>query len=233
MTEPIGASASPHFEPFHIVVVCQGNICRSPLGEVLMRSRLGEAGLHRAVSVASAGLGAVVGSPMDATAAEMARRHHGQPDQFRARQLRSSIVGPADLLLTMTRAQRDEVVQRYPRALQRTFTITEFSKLLATSSVDLPETGDDFSFSADRQVAEGLTRRSPALAAMLRERTRSFSRIRSQARLVPADDVADPFRQSVAVHEAVAQKISLSTSQIVHNFIGWAIDSEGIDRLRA
>ncbi|MDF2443673.1 MAG: low molecular weight protein-tyrosine phosphatase [Subtercola sp.] len=230
MTEPV--PVTPAFVPFRIVMVCQGNICRSPLAEVLTRSRLGEAGLHRAVSVSSGGLGAVVGSPMDETAAEMARRYRGAPDDFRARQLRTAIVADSDLILAMTRDQRDEVVQRYPRALQRTFTLTEFSKLLATSSVDLPETSDDLA-STDRRVAESLTSRSPHIARMLRDRTRDFSRIRSIARLVPGDDITDPYRQSAAVHEAVAQKISLSTSQIVHNFIGWAIDSEGIDRVRA
>lgn len=221
------------FTPFGIVMVCEGNICRSPLAEQLMRSRLGEAGLHAAVSVSSGGLGAVVGSPMDPTAAEQSRRYRGRPDEFRARQLRSSIVNPADLVLTMTRMQRDDVVQRHPRILQRTFTLIEFSKLLALDAVDLPEAGDELTIPLDQPVAASLTQRAPQLAAMLRERTRSYSRLRSRARLQADDDIADPYRRAPEVHEAVAQKISLATAQIVHNFAGWAVDSEGIDRLRA
>ncbi|PPF82210.1 hypothetical protein C5B96_09660 [Subtercola sp. Z020] len=218
---------------FGIVMVCEGNICRSPLAEQLMRSRLGEAGLYAAVTVSSGGLGALVGSAMDATAAEQSRRYRGRPDDFRARQLRSAIVNPADLVLTMTRAQRDDVVQRYPRILQRTFTLVEFAKLLALDAVDLPESNSDFASVAAQLAASGLPERAPEIAGMLRDRTRSYARLRSRARLQADDDIADPYRRDPQVHEAVAQKISLATAQIVHNFAGWAVDSEGSDRLRA
>src|SRR5688500_16845956 len=52
-------------EPYDVLVVCEGNLCRSPLAERLLTSRLagGE------VRVASAGVHAVVGAPMDASAA--------------------------------------------------------------------------------------------------------------------------------------------------------------------
>jgi protein-tyrosine phosphatase len=218
---------------FGIVMVCEGNICRSPLAEQLMRSRVGEAGLHAAITVSSGGLGAVVGSPMDPTAAEQSRRYRGRPDEFRARQLRSAIVNPADLVLTMTRQQRDDVVQRYPRILQRTFTLTEFSKLLALDAVELSESDGEFASLAAQLAASGLTGRAPQIAGMLRERTRGYSRIRSRARLQADDDITDPFRRAPEVHEAVAQKISLATAQIVHNFAGWVVDSKGSDRLRA
>jgi protein-tyrosine phosphatase len=41
--------------PYRIVFVCTGNICRSPMAEIIARSMLAEAGLARDVSVDSAG----------------------------------------------------------------------------------------------------------------------------------------------------------------------------------
>lgn len=43
--------------PYKISVVCLGNICRSPMGEVMLRSALEQAGLGREVVVESAGTG--------------------------------------------------------------------------------------------------------------------------------------------------------------------------------
>ncbi|MDX9738299.1 MAG: low molecular weight phosphotyrosine protein phosphatase, partial [Azonexus sp.] len=50
-----------------ILVVCVGNICRSPTGEALLKSKL----QGRGIEVTSAGLGALVGKPVDSTAAEV------------------------------------------------------------------------------------------------------------------------------------------------------------------
>ena len=51
--------------PFHVTVVCTGNICRSPMGEVILRDLFAEAGLGDAVTVDSAGTTRwEVGNPM-------------------------------------------------------------------------------------------------------------------------------------------------------------------------
>lgn len=44
-------------EPYRVCVVCSGNICRSPMGEVVLRRKLEEAGLGDRVVVDSAGTG--------------------------------------------------------------------------------------------------------------------------------------------------------------------------------
>ena len=44
-------------DPFRITVVCLGNICRSPIGEAVLRARIAEAGLADRVVVDSAGTG--------------------------------------------------------------------------------------------------------------------------------------------------------------------------------
>ncbi|MEP6561722.1 MAG: low molecular weight protein-tyrosine-phosphatase [Nakamurella sp.] len=42
---------------FHVCVVCSGNICRSPIGEQVLRSAIADAGLADRVVVSSAGTG--------------------------------------------------------------------------------------------------------------------------------------------------------------------------------
>src|SRR5690606_42013990 len=79
-----------------VMTVCTGNICRSPMAEVVLRERLVEAGLDGQVEVDSTGTtGYEVGSPMDPRARTV-RRAAGDPDPGtdgpRARQ-----VGAADL----------------------------------------------------------------------------------------------------------------------------------------
>lgn len=171
-----------------IVMVCTGNICRSPLAEQLLRARLAEAGIA-GFDVSSAGLHAVVGAPMDDIPTEISLRMGGDPTGAHGKSLRSSIVDSADVLLTMTRDQRNELVQRYPRAMRRTFTITEYSKLLGLAA--------------------------PA-GGTFRERTESLAQIRSRVVLTSGDDIADPYRASREVHEVVGGQIALVTSHLAH-----------------
>jgi protein-tyrosine phosphatase len=60
-------------EPFRILFVCLGNICRSPTAEGVMRALVREAGLEEAIELDSAGTGAWhVGSPPDERATQTA-----------------------------------------------------------------------------------------------------------------------------------------------------------------
>jgi protein-tyrosine phosphatase len=112
---------------YDVLVVCVGNLCRSPLAERLLRRRLADA---PEVGVASAGVRAVVGAPMDASAALELARLGGDPAGFVARQLTPDMVAGADLVLTATREIRGQVVALAPAALKRTFTLLELAALL-------------------------------------------------------------------------------------------------------
>jgi protein-tyrosine phosphatase len=88
--------------PYRICVVCLGNICRSPTGEVLLREEIEKVGLTGKVVVDSAGIGDWhLGEPMHPGArAELARR--GLEDSgHQARQIEASWLADYDLLLAM------------------------------------------------------------------------------------------------------------------------------------
>jgi protein-tyrosine phosphatase len=88
--------------PYRICLVCLGNICRSPMGEVLLREELRSAGLAGKVEVDSAGTGDWhLGEAMDPGArAELSRRGY-DGSMHEARQIQASWLHDYDLLLAM------------------------------------------------------------------------------------------------------------------------------------
>lgn len=87
--------------PVHVVFVCSGNICRSPVAEKVFRARLAEAGLTDAVQVSSAGTGPWhAGEPMDRRAAATLR-DRGYDTRHTARQVDRGQLA-ADLLVAAT-----------------------------------------------------------------------------------------------------------------------------------
>ena len=67
--------------------------------------------------------------PIQNEAARVLEMLGGEVSNFAARQLTSTIASDADLVLTMTRAHRDTVLELAPRQLRRTFTLTEAARL--------------------------------------------------------------------------------------------------------
>jgi len=164
-------------DSFRLLTVCTGNICRSPLAESLFRSQLSSI---PNLSVASAGLHAVAGAPMDHDAAQQLIQLGGDPMGLVGEQLTDQHVAASDLILTMTLGQRNELVEKHPRATRRTYSVGEFSLLL-----------------------QGFHEPAP-----LAELVKSASFHRSKSGVTTAYDVEDPYRKSIEVHRRVALQIS-------------------------
>lgn len=99
-----------------VTFVCTGNICRSPIGEIVLRDQLAAAGLAGEVEVASAGTGDWhLGEPADRRAQATLRRHGHDPDGHRARQFRPADFSTTDLVIALDRSH-----QRALTALART-----------------------------------------------------------------------------------------------------------------
>ncbi len=108
-------------KPYGILVICTGNIHRSPTAQHL----LAHAFRGEPISVVSAGTAPALGEPMGGTLAEFLRGEGIDPSGFRARFLTAADVRDADLILGMTRAHRGQAVSLWPGALRRSFTLKE------------------------------------------------------------------------------------------------------------
>ena len=82
-----------------ILVVCVGNICRSPTAERLLIN------YQPALTVDSAGLGALVGKGADERAASVALEHNLSLDGHVARQVSGRMCREYDLILAMEKRQ--------------------------------------------------------------------------------------------------------------------------------
>ena len=97
-----------------VLVVCVGNICRSPTGERLFKRALPD------LDVRSAGLGALVGHPADQTASDVAAVQGLSLDGHQAQQLTAEMCRQADLILVMEKRQIEQVNRIDPAARGKT-----------------------------------------------------------------------------------------------------------------
>jgi protein-tyrosine phosphatase len=99
-----------------VLVLCIGNICRSPMAEALLRER-------SKVQVASAGLHACVGQDMDADAQAVLRDAAVNVLQHHARQVTPQMLHWAQLVLVMDHEQMQQVVGMAPEVRGKSFLI--------------------------------------------------------------------------------------------------------------
>lgn len=82
-------------------------------------------------TASSAGTRAMVGHPIQPAAARVLTRLGGEASNFAARQFNPRILSGVDLVLTMTRAQRDDVLELAPQKLHQIFTLAEAARLVS------------------------------------------------------------------------------------------------------
>ena len=168
-------------DPFRILVVCTGNICRSPLAAAVLRDALAEIA-PGGFAVESAGTNALVGEPAQPEAVAIAAGLGSTLEGFEARQLTEGMIERADLVLTLAERHRSSVLRLYP-ALKRTFTVREFSRLLGA----LPTDESEHAMAKDGEP-RGAWRHLVARA--WEAKTAAGSTVQAN----PEDDVVDPYR---------------------------------------
>ncbi len=99
-----------------ILVLCEGNHCRSPLAEALLRNALGPT-----IEVRSAGLGALVAQPAHEETRRLAAELGLDLEAHRGRQLSTALIREADLILVMDQAQKEACESLTPSARGRVF----------------------------------------------------------------------------------------------------------------
>jgi protein-tyrosine phosphatase len=124
-----------------LLLVCMGNICRSPLAEGILRKRAEEHGLR--LDVDSAGTHAYhVGQAPDPRARQVARERGVCIDDLRARQVTAADFQRFDWLLVADRQNQDALRQRFPEHAARIQLLLAFAGLGREGEVPDPYYGD-------------------------------------------------------------------------------------------
>jgi len=213
------ATTSGHFvaAEFSILLVCTGNICRSPLAEQLLTSTLRRSladgfGAARAdalmdqVAITSAGTSAREGSPMTPEALAQSERLGSGGRSHLAHRLTADDVRAAGLILALSSEHRKAVATLDPFAARRAFTLVEFARLLAAPNM------------LDCLVAHADDEYAATLGALVSVIAASRGYVSPPARSTDLD-VTDPYGRSARVYAQVASVIGDATTAIAAAFV--------------
>ncbi|HKJ13135.1 MAG TPA: low molecular weight phosphatase family protein [Ornithinimicrobium sp.] len=175
--------------PGRILVVCTGNICRSPYLEHLLRNSLDRQWGPGRIVVGSAGLRGLQGDPMFPPAAAQLHARGLAATGFRARRLEAVHVAQADLVLAVTREHRAAVLRLVPAALRRTVTPAEVA--LAEGTVRRVDSGEPDLARYLRAAAAAVVSARPSLSSL------------DQADL----DIEDPYGRSEQAYIQMAEQV--------------------------
>ena len=109
----------------HIMFVCTGNICRSPMGELLLTRYLS----GTTVQVSSAGTHGLPMHQIDPNSALLMESVGIEPSGFRSRRLTQPMAKSADLILCFEKDQRKDIVTLAPTAVKYTFLLGDFANM--------------------------------------------------------------------------------------------------------
>ncbi|WP_292834511.1 low molecular weight phosphatase family protein [Microbacterium sp.] len=192
---------------FQILTVCTGNICRSPLAAMILRTRLSD--LDPAVT--SAGTRGLAGAPMTPEAQRLAAElgvagvAGADAAAHRSRYLTEEHLSVPDLILTMTRDHRRHVVELAPARMRSTFTVREFARLAG----DLSDDGLRAAASATGSEADAVTALRAAVRAVAARRG-----IADPPAAPEDDDVIDPYRRPWATYLLSAQQMAPGLAEV-------------------
>jgi protein-tyrosine phosphatase len=187
---------------FDVLILCTGNICRSPMAEALLRERLRSRGVEATVS--SAGI-TFDGRAATDDAIRAAASYDLDITEHRSRLMNADLVHRANLVIGMERLHAREAVVLGESLLPRCFTLKELVR---------------------RGEAVGARRQDESTEAWL-ARANAGRRPMELLGESAADDVADPYLGSPKVYAACIAEIADLVERLVNLMWPLALANEG------
>ncbi len=175
----------------HILFVCTGNTCRSPMAEGLLRKLARERGIDLEVR------SAISGTSISRHAAAILQEE-GIADHLESSQLTGQSVAWADLVLTLTSGHKQHLLQYFPDAVTKTYTLKEYVHNEEAVTEDIKEL-DSLYADAELSIALGGEPNATDLQRMIEIRQR-----------IPSFDISDPFGGTREDYELTAAEIRTS-----------------------
>lgn len=123
------------------LVVCTGNVCRSPMAAVYLQQKFMRYGIHHRVE--SCGIMALVGHPATDMAIRVAKQHGLDLQHHRAQSITPQRVDEAKQILVMEPWHRDWIVVRLPEAAGKIYLLADYIDDPALEEIPDPYGGDE------------------------------------------------------------------------------------------
>jgi protein-tyrosine phosphatase len=197
-----------------VLLVCTGNICRSPLAEQVLRGDAASVSLGNVLKFESAGVMAQVGSDVHPKTIESMNNLNLQAEPHVARQITREMILGSDLILVATTEHRSEIARTAMKAVPQAFTMKEFVRVA-------------------EYVASGGNNENPELykkflaTNTIAERIALASQFRGYApKAGSVEDIIDPWGQTSQVFDEVASEILELSSGVMQYLNGESNNGE-------
>ncbi len=141
----------------NVLVVCTGNVCRSPMAQALIRKEIEDRGLASDIAVDSAGTYAMVDHPASGGSINAMAQRGLDINAHRAKQLTADLVNQADVILVMEERHRRSIFVTWPRAIMKTLLLSELSGDHA--GIDDPYGGEQWEYDQTAEIIEDYVQR--------------------------------------------------------------------------
>ncbi len=144
-----------------VLMVCTGNICRSPMAEVLLQARLARDGTRQDWQVGSAGVWTVDGRPASEHAVGVMAQRGIDLSAHRSRNITREMMSQADLVLAMTRSHTEALGAAFPAHSRKVYLLGEMVGQMRDIADPYGGTRQEYAYTAkelEQLIADGYER---------------------------------------------------------------------------